>query len=922
MYDGTITSGNIVIENNGSTADFRSGTITGKTGIDNNGGSCYIGGDINIISNSGTDIYTTADTNPQIYAHDRFNSLPYAGDVLTIEVKDGNDKDILVDGIRNNADLFRLGNTTASEFLLIDKSDYLAIHIHSFYPDINEAVPDMRVVCDFCQKQYYISRSSFNNVIADYLPFMEMALKLDSDIYTDISDNINENDKAIIESVAGNFDGPAAFTTISLLDNAYVPINATTVFEIIIDCKVNNHPVDSIYRNYNGNITKLSSLADQPVYGSYADGTYYYNQNSGVIHIYSQYSASYGFFSKHDFVAGQYNEASLERDGYTRYTCSLCDEFYDEIDHGSHIRYMKDYVDSLNAALEQADYNLRLAIQQNSDAIAKAITDLTKAYNDADEALKLILQAEIDSDVSVMETKMKAADDTLQKAIDAVSQNLETAKTELSKAINDGDTALDEKIKALDSAYKSADNALKLLLQAEIDSDVATLKAEMDTAVEALQKAIDTVSQNLETAKTELSKAINDGDTALDEKIKALEAAYKAADSALKASITAKIDSDINSLKAIMEAADEALQLAINNIANDLENTKSDLSAAIIALNATIANGDKVLDNKIAALDSAYKAADEALKKLLQTEIDADVAALKAEMLNADIALEEAIKTVSANLETAKAELSTAITTGDEALNNKIIELDAAYKAADEALKVLLRSEFKSDVSGLEAKMLEADKTLMDSINKIASDLAQAEADLSNAIINGDKALEEKIAALDSAYKQADSVLETSLTTDITALRSEMNSADKALWEAIDAMKAKLDKINLELKQAVANNDENLVEKITEIRTAMSNADTLIKSEILGIVDTNNVEISNKITALETAYVTANNNLEISINSLSKRVTALEEKLAQMNNSNSSIPAIIIIAICIIGILSLVSTVFALSAFISKKKNK
>ena len=267
-------------------------------------------------------------------------------------------------------------------------------------------------------------------------------------------------------------------------------------------------------------------------------------------------------------------------------------------------------IEQTGGNLETAIANLKKALEEGqTEAINKAIADLTAAYQAADELLK----SELSGDMTTLETKLTAADEALQAAIDAVQANLDKAIADLTKKIEDGDTAnadaLAKAISDLTAAYQAADE----LLKSELSGDMTALETKLTAADEALRAAIDAVQENLDNAVEALNKLIETGDTAnaeaLEQAINDLTAAYQAADDLLKADIQT-VDARLTALELKLVKADEALQTAIDTVQKNLNQAISDLSKATT-------DGDTAtmerLNAAIAALTKAYKAADELL---------------------------------------------------------------------------------------------------------------------------------------------------------------------------------------------------------------------------------------------------------------------------------------------------------------------
>lgn len=267
-------------------------------------------------------------------------------------------------------------------------------------------------------------------------------------------------------------------------------------------------------------------------------------------------------------------------------------------------------IEQTGGNLETAIANLKKALEEGqTEAINKAIADLTATYQAADELLK----SELSGDMTALEAKQTAADEALQAAIDAVQANLDKAIADLTKKIADGDTAsadaLAKAISDLTAAYQAADELLKM----ELSGDMTALEAKLTAADEALQAAIDAVQTNLDNAVEALNKLIEAGDAAnaeaLEQAVNDLTAAYQAADDLLKADMQ-ELGAKLTALELKLVKADEMLRTAIDTVQKNLNQAISDLSKATT-------DGDTAtmerLNAAIAALTKAYKAADELL---------------------------------------------------------------------------------------------------------------------------------------------------------------------------------------------------------------------------------------------------------------------------------------------------------------------
>ena len=518
-------------------------------------------------------------------------------------------------------------------------------------------------------------------------------------------------------------------------------------------------------------------------------------------------------------------------------------------------------IDAAVAALKQA-----LEAGQ-AEAIAKAVADLTAAYQTADELLK----SEVGKDLKALEEKLTKADEALQEAIDQVQANLDTAVENLNKRIQEGDAAnaeaLEKAITDLTAAYQAADQVLK----AEITQDLKDLKQKLMKADAAIQAAVEQLQNKLDKAIEDLTKLINDGDAAnaqaLEEAIAELTAAYRAADEVLRT----EVGKNMQALEEKLTKADTVLQRAIDQVQANLDKAVEDLTKLINDGNTANA---EALKKAIADLTAAYKAADE----VLRTEIGQNMQALEERLTKADAALQRAIDQVQANLDKAVEDLTKLINDGDtanaEALEKAIADLTAAYRAADE----LLKSEIGQNMQALEEKLTKADAALQGAIDQVQANLDRAVEDLTRLINDGDaagaEALEKAITDLTAAYRAADELLKTEIGQDMQALEEKLTQADAALQAAIDQVQANLDKAVEYLTRLINDGDaadaEALKKAIADLSAAYRAADEVLKSGIGKDVKTLEERLTKADSTLQSAVDRVQANLNKAVEDLNK----------------------------------------------------
>ena len=280
---------------------------------------------------------------------------------------------------------------------------------------------------------------------------------------------------------------------------------------------------------------------------------------------------------------------------------------------------LKNAIDTVQANLDKAVADLTKLINDgdkaNSDALAKAINDLTEAYKAADA----LLGSELTGKLTALEEKLTKADEALKNSIDTVQANLDKAVGDLTKLINNGDKAnsdaLAKAINELTAAYKAAD----ALLGSELTGKLTALEEKLTKADEALTAAIDEVRNNLDRATSDLTKAIADGDKAgaekLGEAVATLTKTYQIAADLMKSDIKSLTDR-LAALEEAMKKADEALGKNINDVKSELEREIEELRNDLKSLRESFDAKERENDEKLAALGAVNDAQQSKLGKL------------------------------------------------------------------------------------------------------------------------------------------------------------------------------------------------------------------------------------------------------------------------------------------------------------------
>ena len=527
-------------------------------------------------------------------------------------------------------------------------------------------------------------------------------------------------------------------------------------------------------------------------------------------------------------------------------------------------------------SLLPANYALRKTDENGSELVAYkdgAVTEFNgvvggtvKSYYTVEECL----HTDFDDDFKCVYCK---ADVDLKQAVKALRDKLNSAVEELNNALADkvDSATLTKKISDLTLAYKEADALLKKELQGVdegLAKDITDLKTAYAKADTELQAGIDRVQTNLEAAEERLKNLISAkaSSTDLTTAIEKLDSEYKAADELLKTNI----GKDITALDEAYKEADESLQAGIDQVQSNLEDAETRLKT-LISEKASSAE----LTAAIAKLDSEYKAADE----LIKTNIGKDISALDKAYKEADTELQAGIDRVQTNLEEAETRLKNLISekASSTDLTAAIKQLQDEYKAADE----LLKTNIGKDISALDKAYKKADTELQAGIDRVQSNLEEAETRLKNLI--SEKAsstdLTAAIKQLQDEYKAADELLKTNIGKDITALDKAYKEADESLQAGIDRVQTNLEDSETRLKGLIDEkaSSAELTAAIAKLDSEYKAADELLKTNI-----------GKDISALDKAYKKADESLQAGIDQVQSNLEEAETRLKNLISEKAS----------------------------------
>lgn len=517
-----------------------------------------------------------------------------------------------------------------------------------------------------------------------------------------------------------------------------------------------------------------------------------------------------------------------------------------------HANYITKVSELLNDSGFQTEAEVEAAIQKiigsapgvldTLEEIAKALGDdpnfattITQKLNELTTKIETETEKRVEGDTA-LDTKLTTLSTTLNKTVEDLRTYVTETRTELLARANNQDALINQ-----NSANIQRNLELIQGIQNNISGSYLEVKALLETEIAArkaedirLEAKIDKNSTDLATEAEERKAA----DKALQDALDAEEAARTAADAALGV----RIDTEIAERK----AADKTLQDNID--AEETARTEAD-TALGVRIDKEIqdrTNADNALGTRIDDEEDAREAAD----TQLQTNITAEETARKA----ADKTLQDNIDATNAHT------INTHRLDSNPVLNGTDIKLDGYSEnegttVADLAIKA---TDTTSQAFGKVQKRINVDKSETDTkINKIKTAVG-----LTDSL---------GLPGLDD--------------TNYLAGSENLISAVKALDNQI---KSSSDDDGAELARIEAK-----VDKEVQDRTA---ADTALKNELNGNINTAKTELQGNIDAEEAARIAADEALDTKLTtSINKEVsdrkaadTALKEELTAAINKEVS----------------------------------
>lgn len=518
-----------------------------------------------------------------------------------------------------------------------------------------------------------------------------------------------------------------------------------------------------------------------------------------------------------------------------------------------HANYITKVSELLNDSGFQTEAEVEAAIQKiigsapgvldTLEEIAKALGDdpnfattITQKLNELTTKIETETEKRVEGDTA-LDTKLTTLSTTLTKTVEDLRTYVTETRTELLARANNQDALINQ-----NSANIQRNLELIQGIQNNISGSYSEVKALLETEIAArkaedirLEAKIDKNSTDLATEAEERKAA----DKALQDALDAEEAARIAADAALGV----RIDTEIAERK----AADKTLQ--DNITAEETARTEADtaLGARIDKEIQDRTNADNALGVRIDDEEDAREAAD----TQLQTNITAEETARKA----ADKTLQDNIDATNAHT------INTHRLDSNPVLNGTDIKLDGYSEnegttVADLAIKA---TDTTSQAFGKVQKRINVDKSETDTkINKVKTavgltdNLGLPGLDDTNYLAGSENLI--------AAVKELDNQIKSSSSDD--------DGAELARIEA-------------------------KIDKEVQDRTA---ADTALKNELNGNINTAKSELQDNITAEETARIAADEALDTKLTTaINKEVsdrkaadTALKEELTAAINKEVS----------------------------------
>lgn len=466
--------------------------------------------------------------------------------------------------------------------------------------------------------------------------------------------------------------------------------------------------------------------------------------------------------------------------------------------------------------------------------------------------------------------------------------DLQTLLNQKEQALNDKIAALEAQDKALEAAYKAADEALKNQLAQQIadlntslSADIAALKLDLEGQIAAckaecaaqralLQAEIDSLKGRVTTAEGKIAAAegnitkLFEADVLLQNGINEANsaiAALKTRVETLESGLT-EVNGKVSTLEgkvAALEADNTTNKADIATLKTDVAKLKTDvtkLQSDVTKLNEEIGK----VRQEFAAADAALKTEIEGKLSELWLQVNANKAAIEAEVTNRETAVSELKGVVDANkqafetavgeLKSKDTELASSISTLSsnfdsykDLTNAEIDSLKARMAAVEGQVSVNTQAilDLTARVLDLYAGLDELNAAL--EAAKVAQQLVDDAQDAAILAVDGKvDALDDKVDSLYTLLKNTLDVLDGKVADNKAAIDSLKAQAD-SLRADVDSLKGQADTLRTDLDSAIADYQEQdslisarITSVVTDLTNKLSVYATKLSQEVKGFV--------------------------------------------------------------------------------------
>ena len=517
------------------------------------------------------------------------------------------------------------------------------------------------------------------------------------------------------------------------------------------------------------------------------------------------------------------------------------------------IRRIEEYESQINNLISDLQYNLSrlereqaeylsqlqvIKVQYEKDAqmLELKISNLDSKYAAEVTNIKSDV-TKIEQELSTLESKFLSGDQALKTQIDSLTSQ----HNSLQNQVNIAETQHRNDI----SAIQSQIDAKTLQIQTEHQADVKRLEQSIGNVDSKYATEVSHINTEIGRINSQISQVISDyksGDAALQTKVDSLQqkqttlqsqldvlGSTHAADIAeVKNLIDAKttqlqsnLDAEVKLLEQELKAINDTYRTAVNNITTEISDINKELNQIV----SDYAAADKDLQSQITTLNNQYQAQQNQLSNLSSTH-DRDVADLQKQITEKNAALTEKINTAVSDLQKEISALEVKHREDTQELKNKLVTVEAKLEA---------------EVNKLE----QTDKDLYDKISDLKEKQADYYARLEVMKVTHEKdmeALQKELATLEKAHKddvaainadidqinaEADK-LKAQHEKDVAAIRGEIDAV-------VDKLDAEVQKIYLELearKTEFAEYQAKVTESIDSLQLQITMLDKAVTERL------------------------------------------------------------------------------------------